>query len=105
MPQVITDVGSFRARRAWGARDLIDIDGASVRLHWTDRPYIWQINDGAEAFIVLDGEVDMHFRQDGREECVRLKPSNIFLAFVGDEHVAHPLGEARILVVERKGSV
>ena len=26
-------------------------------------------------------------------------------AHSGDEHVAHPVGEARILVVERKGSV
>jgi hypothetical protein len=43
--------------------------------------------------------------QDGQEACVRLKRSDIFLADVGDEHVAHPVGEARILVVERKGSV
>jgi hypothetical protein len=27
------------------------------------------------------------------------------VADVGDEHVAHPIGAARILVVERKGSV
>lgn len=51
------------------------------------------------------GEVDMHFKQDGLETCVRLKTSDIFLADLGDEHVAHPVGEARILVVERKGSV
>jgi len=29
----------------------------------------------------------------------------MFIAEVGDEHVAHPVGEARILVIERKGSV
>lgn len=105
MPQAITDVAEFRAHRAWGARDLIDIDGVSVRLHWTDQPYKWHINDGAEAFVVLDGEIDMHFTRDGKVECVRLKPSDIFLADIGDQHVAHPVGEARILVVERKGSV
>ncbi|SFR96146.1 cupin [Sphingomonas jatrophae] len=105
MPQAITDVAEFRADRAWGARDLVEIDGASVRLHWTDQPYRWHVNDGAEAFVVLAGEVDMHFRRDGREECVRPKPSDIFIAEVGDEHVAHPIGEARILVVERSGSV
>jgi hypothetical protein len=32
-------------------------------------------------------------------------PGDMFVADVGDEHVAHPVGEARILVVERKGSV
>ena len=29
----------------------------------------------------------------------------MFIAEVGDEHVARPVGQARILVVERKGSV
>jgi mannose-6-phosphate isomerase-like protein (cupin superfamily) len=105
MVQIVNDVAEFRADRPWGARDLAQIDGATVRLHWTDQPYKWHVNDGAEVFVVLDGEVDMRFKQDGHETSVRLKASDIFLADVGDEHVAHPVGEARILVVERKGSV
>lgn len=105
MVRTITDVASFRADRAWGARDLAEIDGATVRLHWTDQPYKWHVNDGAEVFVVLHGQVDMHYRRGGEAACVRLGPSDIFLADVGDEHVAHPIGEARILVVERKGSV
>jgi len=56
-------------------------------------------------FLVLDGEVDMHYREAGAEKVVRLQPSDIFIAETGDEHVAHPLGEARILVVERTGSI
>ena len=47
----------------------------------------------------------MHYRVDGKELCVRLSPSDIFVANEGDEHVAHLIGEARILVVERKGSI
>ncbi|MGH7024816.1 MAG: cupin [Caulobacteraceae bacterium] len=105
MVQIIDDVASFRAERPWGARHLVEIDGATVRLHWTDQPYKWHANDGPEAFVVLDGEVDMYFRREGQEACVRLKPSDIFIAAIGDEHVAHPIGEARILVIERKGSV
>lgn len=105
MPEVIKDVGSFRADRAWGARDIAEVDGATVRLHWTDQPYKWHVNDGAEVFVVMTGQVDMHFRADGTQQVVRLEPGDIFAADVGDEHVAHPVGEARILVVERKGSV
>ncbi len=105
MPDIIQDSATFRAERAWGARDLAEIDGATVRLHWTDQPYKWHRNDGIEAFVVLSGEVDMHYRVDGKELCVRLAPSDIFVAYEGDEHVAHPIGEARILVVERKDSV
>jgi mannose-6-phosphate isomerase-like protein (cupin superfamily) len=105
MIRIIQDVAAFRADRPWGARDLAEIDGATVRLHWSDQPYVWHANDGSEAFVVLDGEVDMHFRRNGAEERVRLRRGDIFLADAGDEHVAHPVGEARILVVERKGSV
>jgi len=105
MPTIVKDARSFRAGRAWGARDLAEIDGASIRLHWTDQPYKWHVNDGAEVFLVLDGAVDMKYREGGSEKTVRLGPADMFIANAGDEHVAHPVGEARILVIERKGSV
>ena len=53
MPEIIKDTKTFRADRAWGARDIARIDGASVRLHWTDQPYEWHVNDGEEVFVVL----------------------------------------------------
>ena len=102
---MVQDARSFRSDRAWGARDLAEIDGATVRLHWTDAPYVWHVNDGTEVFAVIDGIVDMHFRQDGSEHVAVLAPGDIFIAAAGDQHVARPRGEARILVVERKGSI
>jgi len=105
MPTIVTDARRFTADRPWGARDLAEIDGASVRLHWSDQPYRWHVNDGREVFLVLDGQVDMHYREAGVEKVVRLGPADMFIAEAGDEHVARPVGEARILVVERKGSV
>jgi mannose-6-phosphate isomerase-like protein (cupin superfamily) len=99
------DAESFTADRAWGALDITEIDPATVRLHWTDRPYKWHINDGPEVFVVLDGIVDMHYRETGAEVIERLQPGRICYAESGDEHVAHPVdGAARILVIERKGS-
>ncbi|CAB0528904.1 hypothetical protein CIP101352_02193 [Corynebacterium diphtheriae] len=38
----------------------------SVRLHWTDQPYKWHVNDGEEVFVFLDAVVDMHFKREGR---------------------------------------
>lgn len=105
MPSVVTNVSSFRAERAWGARDIAEIEGATVRLHWTDEPYRWHINDGPEVFVVLDGAVRMHYREGGEEHHVLLQNGDMFVAQSGDEHVAHPQGEARILVIEKKGSV
>lgn len=36
---------------------------------------------------------------------VILETGDDFFAEIGAEHVAHPIGEARILVVEREGGV
>jgi mannose-6-phosphate isomerase-like protein (cupin superfamily) len=105
MPKIVSDARTFTADRAWGARDLALVEGASVRLHWTDQPYKWHVNDGAEVFVVLEGQVEMRYREAGIEKTVVLKSADMFLADVGDEHVAHPIGEARILVIERAGSV
>ena len=95
----------FKASTAWEALDIERIDDATVRLHWTDKPYKWHVNDGPEVFVVLDGVVDMHTRQNGVEEVHVLKAGDIFHAENGDEHVAYPKGPARVLVVERAGSV
>jgi len=95
----------FKADRAWGAVDIANMNGITTRLHWTDQPYKWHANDGEEVFVVLDGTVVMHYRENGKEHSVTLQAGDVFFAEVGCEHVAHPQGEARILVVEREGSV
>lgn len=97
---------TFTGERPWAALDVARIDGATVRLHWTDAPYKWHVNDGPEVFVVLDGAVDMRTRDGtGAERVWTLEPGDIFHAEAGDEHVAHPRGAARVLVVERAGSV
>lgn len=96
---------NFTADRAWGADEIANISGTTIRLHWTNKPYKWHVNDSEEVFAVLDGKVDMHYRAAGIEHVVTLEVGDVFFAEVGCEHVAHPRGEARILVVEREGSV
>ncbi len=95
----------FTAERPWGALDIANMDGITTRLHWTDQPYRWHVNDGEEVFAVLDGTVDMHYRDGGNEKVATLNAGDVFFAGIGCEHVAHPQGEARILVVEKEGSV
>lgn len=96
---------AFRADKAWGALDIASMNGITTRLHWTDQPYRWHVNDGQEVFVVLDGVVDMHYREDDVEKVVELQAGDLFYAAVGCEHVARPRGEARILVIESEGSV
>ena len=101
----IVDAADVTAERAWGALDLARIPDATVRLHWTDQPYVWHVNDGTEVFVVLDGVVEMHVRVGDAVTVHELRPGRVCVAEVGDEHVAHPRGPARILVVEQAGSI
>jgi mannose-6-phosphate isomerase-like protein (cupin superfamily) len=95
----------FTAERAWGAIDIASMNGVTTRLHWTDQPYQWHVNDGEEVFAVLDGSVDMHYREQGIEKIAALNAGDVFFAGIGCEHVAHPRGAARILVIEKEGSI
>ena len=68
----------FTGQRAWEALPIAMLSGTtSVRLHWTDEPYIWHVNDGTEVFVVLDGIVDMHYRSDGTEHVVLAGPAEL----------------------------
>ena len=95
----------FKANQAWGSVAVANMQGVTTKLHWTDAPYKWHVNDGQEVFAVLDGTVDMHYRESGTERIVTLNAGDVFYADVGCEHVAHPRGEARVLVVEQEGSI
>ncbi len=94
----------FVADKAWGSQLLSDFGDVTVRLHSTDMPYRWHVNTGNEVFVVLDGIVDMHVRDTNGERVHRLAPGEGMAFGPGDEHVAHPQGLARVLVVERKDS-
>ena len=95
----------FTGERPWAALDIANMNGITTRLHWTDQPYKWHVNDGEEVFVVLDGQVLMHYREEGEEKQALLDVGDIFYASIGTEHVAHPQGAARILVIETEGSV
>ena len=91
----------FPAQQAWSGPEVASIPNAVVKLRWTDKPYRWHVNHGQEVFVVLDGEVEMHVRNDGDVTVVRLRAGDILHIGDGDEHVAIPRGPARILVVEQ----
>lgn len=97
--------GEFKPEHAWAALDIANMGGITTRLHWTDAPYQWHTNDGEEVFAVLSGTVEMRYRENGLERAVLLESGDVFFAETGCEHVAHPRGEARILVVEKAGSI
>lgn len=94
----------FTGATAWDALPIASMNGITTRLHWTNQPYHWHTNDGEEVFVVLDGEVDMRYRDHGEERVNRMRAGDIFYASSGTEHVAEPVGDARVLVIEQEGS-
>ncbi len=52
----VIESSKFTAAHAWGALDICVMNGTSCRLHWTDQPYKWHVNDGEEVFAVMHGE-------------------------------------------------
>ena len=96
---------NYTGSHAWEALDVANMNGITTRLHWTNEPYKWHTNDGEEVFAVLGGRVEMKYRENGEEKSVELEAGDVFFAEAGCEHVAQPVGEARILVIEKEGSV
>lgn len=94
----------FTGSRAWEAMSITKMQGITINLHWTNEAYHWHINDGEEVFVLLSGIVEMNYKIDQEIKKVLLHPGDIFHAGIGCEHVAHPKGEARILVIEKEGS-
>jgi mannose-6-phosphate isomerase-like protein (cupin superfamily) len=95
----------FTGNSAWESLAVAKMNDVTTRLHWTDQPYVWHANEGEEVFAVLDGSVEMQYRENGEEKTVELKTGDVFFAETGCEHVARPIGEARILVIEKEGSI
>lgn len=95
----------FTANRQWGALCIANLNGITTRIHWADQPYDWHVNDGEEVFVVLDGRVEMQYREHGTEGTALLHAGDLFHASTGSEHRAIPIGgPARMLVVEAEGS-
>jgi mannose-6-phosphate isomerase-like protein (cupin superfamily) len=95
----------FTADLPWGAKKIANMNGITTRLHWTNEPYKWHTNEGEEVFVVLDGMVEMQYMENNVVSTVLLNTGDIFYASRGTQHVACPIGEARILVVESEGSI
>ena len=96
---------NFTPKNAWDSLSIANMNGITTKLHWTNKPYKWHTNDGDEVFVVLDGTVKMHYKENNDKKFTILNTSDIFYANIGCEHYAQPLGEARILVIEKQGSI
>ena len=98
------DIAQLSGPADWSGPTFAGFGGdAAVKLRWINGAYKWHRNEGAEVFLVLEGEVDMHVKRSDNDQpsVERLGPGQMLLIEVGEQHIAYPRGEARVLVVER----
>lgn len=101
----VYDPKEFVSEHAWDKKYIANMDDLGVRLHCTDKPYVWHENEGQEVFVVLDGTVEMRYERQGDSYKSVLLTQGMFAHMEeGCEHVAYPQGQARVLVIERLGS-
>jgi len=86
----------FKPKEAWDSKSISNMNGITTKLHWTNKPYKWHINDGEEVFVVLDGKVKMYYKENEEEKQSILNVGDIFYVSVGTKHYAHPIREGSV---------
>ncbi len=99
MVDIVTGVADFRADEAWDGKRIATFGDTRSQLLWTDKPFHWHVNSTDELFVVLNGRVDMQYRDENGEQRIWLETGDMAVIRKGEEHVATPDGEVRLLIV------
>lgn len=85
----------------WSPRIIAQMNDYHFKLVKIEGEFIWHSHaDTDEAFIVLEGEMEIHFR-DGK---VRLNPGEMYVVPKGTEHKPYAASECRLMLVEPLGT-
>lgn len=85
----------------WSPRIVARMNDYEFKLVKLQGEFVWHSHaDTDEVFIVLDGEMTLHFR-DGD---VRLRAGEMFVVPKGVEHKPSAAAECRVMLVERAGT-
>ena len=81
------------------------VNDYDVRVAHVQGEHVWHVHEHTdEFFLVLDGQVDIALREDGRERTVTLHAGEIFVVPAGTEHKPASPGGA-ILMFEPAGTL
>lgn len=99
-----TVLGSFQ--ELWSPRILTQVNDWDVRLAKVEGSFVWHSHpDTDELFIVLDGALDIHLREEGEEQTVHLQRNDVFVVPRGVEHRPESSEGATIMLFEPTGTL
>ena len=86
----------------WSPRVVAELNNYQFKLVKVQGEFVWHTHDDTdEAFIVLDGELEIGFR-DGK---VIVHTGEMYVVPKGIEHITRAARECHVLVVEPRGVV
>ena len=89
----------------WSPRIVTRLNDYDVRIAKVAGEHVWHAHDHTdEFFLVLDGELRIDLREDGRERRVVLGRGAVFVVPRGVEHRPSAPAGAAILMVEPSGT-
>jgi mannose-6-phosphate isomerase-like protein (cupin superfamily) len=89
----------------WEPHLLAELNDQHVKVARLDGEFVWHAHgDADELFYVVDGDLTVEYRDDGREDAVHLGPGDLTVAPAGVEHrpVAHE--ETEVVLFEPAGT-
>jgi mannose-6-phosphate isomerase-like protein (cupin superfamily) len=91
-----------RLAEHWSPRVVAELNDYQFKLVKVSGEFVWHTHDDTdEAFIVLEGELEIGFR-DGQ---VLLGAGEMYVVPKGHEHITRAARECHVLVVEPRGVV
>lgn len=89
-------------RDIWQPKVVAEINDYQLKLVKVEGDFVWHDHkDTDEAFVVLDGELRIDFR-DGS---VTIEPGELYVVPRGVEHKPYAEREAHVLIIEPRGIV
>ncbi len=84
----------------WSPRVVAELNDYQFKVVRIEGDFIWHDHpETDEAFLVLDGELRIDFRDDA----VRLGPGELFVVPKGVEHKPFAAAEVKLLLIEPRG--
>ena len=89
--------------QTWTPKIIGAVDGYHVKIAKIEGEFVWHVHEDAdELFLVVGGQLRLKFRDRGD---VLLRPGELFVVPKGIEHLPVAEPEARIVMIERQGTV
>ncbi len=90
----------------WSPKIVGELNDFHVKLVKLDGEFVWHRHESEdELFLVIEGEITMHYRHGGVDCIERFGPNEFLIVPHGVEHKPVALADTKILLLEPKSTV